>query len=86
MTDTTHPRESSAAALYVGVELSAGTWLLVMGPSAEARTVRREVPAGHAAAIQAALAAAKRHFGLAEAVAVRSVTRRGGTASGRTGC
>jgi len=72
MTDTIHRAECSAPALYVGVELSARTWLLVIGPSLEEQTLRREVAAGDRATIQAVVADAKRRFRVTAAAPTRS--------------
>ncbi len=73
MADTTHRRECSAdAALYIGVELSARKWLLVMGPSLAVDTLHREVAAGDGKALRAAIAEATRRFGFAKDVRVRS--------------
>ena len=72
MTDTIHRAECSATALYVGVELSARKWLLVIGPTLEEQTLRREVAAGDRAAVQAVLAEAKRRFRVSVDAPVRS--------------
>src|SRR5262245_66638398 len=72
MTSTAHQRESTAAALYVGVELSAREWLLTMSSGPGGTPVRRRVPAGDREHVRAVLAAAKRQVGLAAEAPVRS--------------
>ncbi|MGE5362006.1 MAG: hypothetical protein ACM3NQ_23570 [Bacteroidales bacterium] len=77
MSSTTHRGKCSANtaagdALYVGVELSATTWLLVMGPSAGDPEVRRAVRAGDQQAIVAAIADARTRFHLSADAPVRS--------------
>lgn len=72
MTSTAHQVESTAAALYVGVELSAREWLLTMSSGPGVKPVRRRVPAGDRERVLAALAAAKRQVGLAAEAPVRS--------------
>ena len=65
MNSTAHRYESTAAALYVAVELSAKEWLLTMSPAPDARRQRVRVRPGDMAAIQQALTAGKRRAGLA---------------------
>jgi transposase len=72
MSSTTHRAESSAGALYVGLELSATEWLLVMSPAPDATPQRRTVRAGDQDAIRAALQSAKARFDLPVATPVRS--------------
>ncbi len=72
MTSTIHQEESTARALYIGVELSAAKWLLVMGPAAGGPVLRREVRAGDQHAIAAAIADARERFGLPADAPVRS--------------
>jgi transposase len=72
MTSTAHQVECTAAALYVGVELSAKEWLLTMSRGPGGNVVRRRVPAGDRDRVVGALAAAKRQVGLAEDAPVRS--------------
>jgi transposase len=72
MSSTTHRAESSAGALYVGLELSATEWLLVISPAPDATPQRRTVRAGDQDAIRAALQSAKARFDLPVATPVRS--------------
>lgn len=72
MTGTIHQEECNAQALYIGVELSAAKWLLVMGPTADAAVLRREVKAGDEHAIRAAIADARKRFRLSATAAIRS--------------
>jgi transposase len=72
MSGTTHRAESSAGALYVGLELSATEWLLVISPAPDATPQRRTVRAGDQDAIRAALQSAKARFDLPVATPVRS--------------
>ena len=72
MTSTTHRHESTAAALYVGIELSAKEWLLTMSVGPAARRYRARVRAGDGAAVARVLAAMKVRCGLPGEAVVRS--------------
>lgn len=75
MSSTARRRKDSAnevEALYIGVELSAAKWLLVIGPDAGDDVMRREVGAGDAEQVQAAVRAAQARFGAAAGTPVRS--------------
>jgi transposase len=74
---TTHRPESTAAVLYVALELSAKEWLLTMSTGPDARRRRARVRAGDRVALEAAVTAAKAWFGLAAAAAVRSCSEAG---------
>jgi transposase len=58
--------------LYIGIELSAASWLLVMGPTPDSQVRRRLVQAGDRRAVAAAIAEAKRQFRLPAGTPVRS--------------
>jgi transposase len=72
MTSTTHRHESSAAALYVAVELSAKEWLLTMSTGPDRRRERARLQPGDREALTRAIVRAKTRFGLASDAAVRS--------------
>jgi len=72
MSSTTHQAQSTAAVLYVAFELSAKEWLLTMSTSLDAKRQRARVRPGDRAAVERALADAKRRFGLAADAPVRS--------------
>src|SRR5262245_8951055 len=72
MISTTHRPESTAAALYVAVELSAREWLLTMSIAADAQRQRGRVRPGDQAALERVLKAAKARFGLPADTPVRS--------------
>ncbi len=73
MSSTTHRCECTAnQVLYVGVELSAKCWLLVMSTGPSDRRLRRRVDAGDRAEIQRAILRAKTTFRLAAGAPVRS--------------
>lgn len=72
MTSTTHRHESTAAALYVAVELSAKEWLLTMSTGPDQRRARARLQPGDQGAFTRAIALAKTRFGLASDAAVRS--------------
>lgn len=72
MTSTTHRHESTAAALYVAVELSAKEWLLTMSTGPDQRRARARLQPGDRGAFTRAIALAKTRFGLASDAAVRS--------------
>jgi transposase len=78
MTSTTHRPESSAAALYVALELSATEWGLTMGATPGGRTVHRRVGVGDGAALTAAWRAAAAILGLPAGAAIRSCYEAGG--------
>lgn len=72
MRTTTHREESTAAALYVAGELSASEWLLTMSTGPDGRRSRARIRPGDRAAFEAAVAATKTRFGLADDAPVRS--------------
>ena len=72
MTSTTHRHESTAAALYVGCELSAKEWLLTMSDAPDGPRQRVRVRPGDREGITQALARAKGRCGLSAAAPVRS--------------
>jgi transposase len=72
MSSTTHRHESTAAALYVALELGREEWLLTMSPGAAAKRQRLRVRPGDRAAMERGLAAAKRRYGLPADAPVRS--------------
>jgi transposase len=72
MSNTTHRPESTAAALYVALELSTNEWLLTMSTAPDAPRQRSRVRPGDRAALVTAVAAAKARFGLPDAASVRS--------------
>lgn len=75
--NTTHRAESSAAALYVAIELSAKEWLLTMSPAPDAPRQRVRVRAGDREAIVEAQRRAKARFMLAAGAPVRSCCEAG---------
>jgi transposase len=81
MTSTTHRHESSAAALYVAVELSAQEWLLTMSTGPDRRRERARLQPGDREALTRAIVRAKTRVGLASDAAVRSCYE-----AGRDGC
>jgi transposase len=72
MTNTTHQAECSAAALFVGIELSATEWWLTMSTAPGAARRRVRVTPGHRAMVLEALAAAKQRWGLPPTAPVQS--------------
>jgi transposase len=72
MISTTHRHESTAAALYVAIELSAKEWWLTMSVGPAARRYRARVRAGDGTAVQRVLAAMKVRCGLPAEAVVRS--------------
>ena len=72
MTSTTHRPESTAAALYVAVELSAKEWLLTMSVATDAKRQRARVRPGDREGLERVLGTAKARFGVAPTAAVRS--------------
>jgi len=73
MTNTTHRRESTAAAaLYVACELSAKEWLLTMSSAPDARRYRARVRAGDGEAVRRVVATTKERLGLGMEAPVRS--------------
>jgi transposase len=81
MTSTTHRHESTAAALYVAVELSAKEWLLTMSTGPDRRRERARLQPGDREALTRAIVRAKTRVGLASDAAVRSCYE-----AGRDGC
>lgn len=77
MTSTAHRPESTAAALYVAIELSTKEWGLTMSPAPDARRHRVRVRPGDRAALERALAEGKRGAGLPPAAPVRSCCEAG---------
>jgi transposase len=72
MTSTPHPQESTAAALSVGLELSAREWLLTMSATVAGRRVRARMAPGDRRTLERVLRAAKTRLGLAADAPVRS--------------
>jgi transposase len=72
MTSTTHQQESTAAALSVGLELSAREWLLTMSATVAGRRVRARMAPGDRRTLERGLRAAKTRLGLAADAPVRS--------------
>mgnify|MGYP003576454833 CR=1 FL=1 len=72
MTSPTHRPESTAAALYVAVELSAKEWLLTMSVATDAKRQRARVRPGDREGLERVLGTAKARFGVAPTAAVRS--------------
>jgi len=72
MSDTTHRQESTAAALYVALELSANEWLLTMSTGPGGRRQRTRIRPGDRAGFARALGRAKTGFGLSSQAPVRS--------------
>lgn len=72
MTSTTHPTESNAPALHVGLELSTKEWWLTMGAAPSSKSMRRRIAVGDQAALTQALATAKTLFHLSSEAPVRS--------------
>jgi transposase len=72
MNDTTHRQESTAAALYVAVELSAQEWLLTMSTGPEGRRQRARVRPGDETGFERAITTTKTRLGVAAAAPVRS--------------
>jgi transposase len=72
MTSTTHRQESTAAALYVALELSAREWLLTMSTGPDGRRQRARLRPGDRAGFAQAIATAKARLGVAEGAPVRS--------------
>jgi transposase len=72
MDSATHRHESTAAALYVALELSAKEWLLTMSRAPDGRRQRARVPPGDRATLERVLARTKARFGLGPDAAVRS--------------
>lgn len=78
MTSTTHRSESSAAALYIALELSAAEWGMTMGTTPGGRTVQRRVPVGDGPALMAAIRAAAAALVVPAGAALRSCYEAGG--------
>ena len=72
MTSPTHRAECSAAALYVGIELSLREWFLTLRPRPAAGPMRVRVRPGDRAAVVYAITRATARFGLPPAAPVRS--------------
>jgi transposase len=73
MNSTTHrPESTTAAALYVAIELSKGEWLLTMSVGLDAKRHRVRVQPGNRAALEAALRTGRARFGVPEGAPVRS--------------
>ena len=72
MTSPTHRAECSAAALYVGIELSLREWLLTLSTGPAAGRMRVRVRPGDRAAVVEAITRATGRFGLPPAPPVRS--------------
>jgi transposase len=72
MTSTAHRPESTAAALYVAIELSTKEWWLTMSPAPDARRHRVRVQPGDRPALAQALGEGKRRAGLSAAAPMRS--------------
>lgn len=69
---TTHRRESTAAVLYVALELSAKEWLVTMSHAAEGKRYRARVRPGDREALTATLTQTKARCGVAADAPVRS--------------
>ena len=72
MSDTTHRQESTAAALYVAVELSEKEWLLTMSTGPAGRRHRAPIAPGDRVGFARAIATARLRLGVARGAAVRS--------------
>lgn len=72
MPNPTHHVESTAAALYVALELASQEWLLTMSPTPAGRRARVRIRPGDGAAMTTALRQAKMRFGLPPDARVRS--------------
>jgi transposase len=72
MDSTTHRQESTAATLYVALELGSKEWLLTMSTAPDAKRQRARVRPGDCEAIQRVLAAATGRGGLGADAPVRS--------------
>jgi len=72
MTSTTHQVESTAATVYVAVELGSQEWWLTLSTAVGAPRCRVRVAPGDEAAVRRVLTTVKGRWGLAAAVAVRS--------------
>lgn len=70
--DTTHRAESTAAAWYVALELSAKEWLLTMSTGPDGRRQRARVRPGDRAGFERAMTTAQSRLGVAAAAPVRS--------------
>src|SRR5574341_420148 len=77
MTSTTHRPESTAAALYVAIELSTKEWLLTMSHAPDAKRQRVRVRPGDRAALERALTAGRERAGLPADAPVRSCCEAG---------
>lgn len=72
MSPTTHPAESTAAVLYVALELGATEWQLTVSASVDGRRHRARMAPGDRARFDAILAAAQRRLAVTGPVTVRS--------------
>ena len=72
MTSTTHRPESTAAALYVALELSAKEWLLTMSTGPDGRRQRARIQPGDRAGFERAIATAQARLGVGCSAPVRS--------------
>jgi len=72
MPSPTHHVESTAAVLYVALELAKKEWLLTMSSGPEAKRVRVRIRPGERAAMATALTHAKKRLGLPAEAPVRS--------------
>ena len=80
MTSTTHRSESSAAAVYVALELRTKEWGLTMGTTPGGRTVHRRVGVGDWPALMAAFQAARGILAVPAGAPIRSCYEAGGEA------
>jgi transposase len=78
MSPTTRPSESTAAALYVSLELGGTTWVVVSTTSVGQSPRRTKVRAGDTAALAAEIARAGKRFHLAALAPVHSCYEAGG--------
>jgi transposase len=72
MSDTTHRQESTAAALYVALELGAQEWLLTMSTGPDGRRQRARIRPGDRAGFARAIATAQTGLGVGSDAPVRS--------------
>lgn len=78
MSPTTRQTESTAAALYVSLELGGTTWVVVSTTSLAQRPRRTKVQAGDTAALATEIARARKRFQLEARAAVHSCYEAGG--------
>jgi transposase len=72
MSDATHRQESTAAAVYVALELSAKEWLLTMSTGPGGQRQRARIRPGNRAGFERAIATATTRLGVGGSVLVRS--------------